>query len=152
MRSSPRSSGRGGRGARFPSGRVHVRCACVGGCHLTGGIFDPIIEPTVEAFASAAMARVLPAHCSGWKAAHLFAHRMPGAFVQSSIGTTSAFDVRHERDPPVDARRRGHRNLRSIVDLDCCNRPDLRRPHQERIMIEGSDNSAAGDSELRGCR
>ena len=63
----------------------------IGGCHLTGGIFESIIQPTVEAFALADVDRVVPAHCSGWKAVHLLAQRMPAAFVQSSVGTTVSF-------------------------------------------------------------
>jgi len=63
----------------------------IGGCHLTGGVFEPIIEPTVEAFVSAGVGRVVPAHCSGWRATHLLAARMPDAFVQSSVGTVVSF-------------------------------------------------------------
>ena len=63
----------------------------IGGCHLTGGIFESIIQPTVEAFALADVERVVPAHCSGWKAVHLLAQKMPAAFVQSSVGTTVSF-------------------------------------------------------------
>jgi 7,8-dihydropterin-6-yl-methyl-4-(beta-D-ribofuranosyl)aminobenzene 5'-phosphate synthase len=63
----------------------------IGGCHLTGGLFDPIIEPTIEAFASAEIERVVPAHCSGWKAVHRFASSMPDAFVQPAVGTVISF-------------------------------------------------------------
>jgi 7,8-dihydropterin-6-yl-methyl-4-(beta-D-ribofuranosyl)aminobenzene 5'-phosphate synthase len=63
----------------------------IGGCHLTGGLFEPIIVPTVEAFAAAGVSRVLPAHCSGWKAVHLLAQTMPEAFVQPAVGTVVSF-------------------------------------------------------------
>jgi 7,8-dihydropterin-6-yl-methyl-4-(beta-D-ribofuranosyl)aminobenzene 5'-phosphate synthase len=63
----------------------------IGGCHLTGGLFEPIIEPTVEAFAAADVARILPAHCTGWKAVHLLARAMPEAFVQPAVGTVVSF-------------------------------------------------------------
>jgi 7,8-dihydropterin-6-yl-methyl-4-(beta-D-ribofuranosyl)aminobenzene 5'-phosphate synthase len=63
----------------------------IGGWHLTGGIFEPMIEPTIEAFVSAEIDRVVPAHCSGWTAVHLFARRMPTAFVQPSVGTVISF-------------------------------------------------------------
>ena len=63
----------------------------VGGCHLTGGLFAPIIEPTVEAFAAANVGRVLPAHCTGWKAVHELARAMPAAFVQPAVGTVVDF-------------------------------------------------------------
>jgi 7,8-dihydropterin-6-yl-methyl-4-(beta-D-ribofuranosyl)aminobenzene 5'-phosphate synthase len=63
----------------------------IGGFHLTGGIFEPIIEPTVEAFSAANVARVLPAHCTGWKAVHFLARAMPTAFVQPAVGTVVSF-------------------------------------------------------------
>jgi 7,8-dihydropterin-6-yl-methyl-4-(beta-D-ribofuranosyl)aminobenzene 5'-phosphate synthase len=63
----------------------------IGGCHLTGGIFDPLIEPTIAAFSSANVGRIVPAHCSGWKAVHAFADAMPGAFVPSAVGTVVSF-------------------------------------------------------------
>jgi 7,8-dihydropterin-6-yl-methyl-4-(beta-D-ribofuranosyl)aminobenzene 5'-phosphate synthase len=63
----------------------------IGGCHLTGGLFEPIIEATVEAFSAANVGRVLPAHCSGWKAVHLMARAMPEAFVQPAVGTVVSF-------------------------------------------------------------
>jgi 7,8-dihydropterin-6-yl-methyl-4-(beta-D-ribofuranosyl)aminobenzene 5'-phosphate synthase len=63
----------------------------IGGFHLTGGIFEPIIEPTVEAFSAANVVRVLPAHCTGWKAVHLLARAMPKAFVQPAVGTVVSF-------------------------------------------------------------
>jgi 7,8-dihydropterin-6-yl-methyl-4-(beta-D-ribofuranosyl)aminobenzene 5'-phosphate synthase len=63
----------------------------IGGCHLTGGIFEPIIGPTVEAFSGALIGRVLPAHCTGWKAVHLLARAMPTAFVQPAVGTVVSF-------------------------------------------------------------
>jgi 7,8-dihydropterin-6-yl-methyl-4-(beta-D-ribofuranosyl)aminobenzene 5'-phosphate synthase len=63
----------------------------IGGCHLTGGIFEPIIEPTVESFSEANLGRVLPAHCTGWKAVHLMARAMPAAFVQPAVGTVVSF-------------------------------------------------------------
>jgi 7,8-dihydropterin-6-yl-methyl-4-(beta-D-ribofuranosyl)aminobenzene 5'-phosphate synthase len=63
----------------------------VGGLHLTGGLFEPIIGPTVDAFAAAGIERLLPAHCTGWKAVHQFARALPDAFVQPAVGTTVSF-------------------------------------------------------------
>jgi 7,8-dihydropterin-6-yl-methyl-4-(beta-D-ribofuranosyl)aminobenzene 5'-phosphate synthase len=62
-----------------------------GGLHLTGGLFEPIIEPTVNAFREAGVERLLPAHCTGWKAVHALARAMPSAFVQPAVGTTVTF-------------------------------------------------------------
>jgi 7,8-dihydropterin-6-yl-methyl-4-(beta-D-ribofuranosyl)aminobenzene 5'-phosphate synthase len=78
------------RNAQRLTGEMRVS-GFVGGCHLTGGIFEPIIEPTVEAFSAADVGRVLPAHCTGWKAVHVLARAMPGAFVQPAVGTVVSF-------------------------------------------------------------
>jgi 7,8-dihydropterin-6-yl-methyl-4-(beta-D-ribofuranosyl)aminobenzene 5'-phosphate synthase len=62
--------------------------AIVGGFHLSGPMFERIIEPTVEALGALAPARLVPAHCTGWKAVHRLAGRFPDAFVQCAVGTT----------------------------------------------------------------
>jgi 7,8-dihydropterin-6-yl-methyl-4-(beta-D-ribofuranosyl)aminobenzene 5'-phosphate synthase len=64
--------------------------AIVGGFHLSGPMFEPIIEPTVEALAELSPALVVAAHCTGWKAGHQLAARLPDAFVISTVGTTIA--------------------------------------------------------------
>jgi 7,8-dihydropterin-6-yl-methyl-4-(beta-D-ribofuranosyl)aminobenzene 5'-phosphate synthase len=63
----------------------------VGGLHLTGGIFEPIIEPTVNAFVTSDIKRLLPAHCTGWRAVHQLARALPDAFVQPAVGTVVTF-------------------------------------------------------------
>jgi 7,8-dihydropterin-6-yl-methyl-4-(beta-D-ribofuranosyl)aminobenzene 5'-phosphate synthase len=63
----------------------------LGGLHLTGGLFEARIGPTVDALRAAQVQRVLPAHCSGWKAVHEVARAMPDAFVQCAVGTTVMF-------------------------------------------------------------
>jgi 7,8-dihydropterin-6-yl-methyl-4-(beta-D-ribofuranosyl)aminobenzene 5'-phosphate synthase len=78
------------RNARRITGESRI-AGFIGGCHLTGGIFEAIIEPTVEAFSAANVGRVLPAHCTGWKAVHLLARAMPSAFVQPAVGTVVSF-------------------------------------------------------------
>jgi 7,8-dihydropterin-6-yl-methyl-4-(beta-D-ribofuranosyl)aminobenzene 5'-phosphate synthase len=68
--------------------RLH---AMLGGFHLTGAAFEPIIEPTVTAFADLAPAVLVPAHCTGWKAQHRFAAALPDAFVPNAVGTSYTF-------------------------------------------------------------
>src|SRR5690348_9194460 len=63
----------------------------IGGLHLTGTVFEPIINPTVEAFAAAGIGRLLPAHCTGWRAVHRLARALPEAFVQPAVGTVVTF-------------------------------------------------------------
>ena len=61
--------------------------AVIGGFHLTGGLFEPIIPQTVAALAAESPAVVVPAHCTGWKAVHRLASELPDAFVPNSVGT-----------------------------------------------------------------
>jgi len=63
----------------------------IGGLHLTGQIFEPIIQPTVNALTAADIGRLLPAHCTGWKAVHQLARALPDAFVQPAVGTVVTF-------------------------------------------------------------
>jgi 7,8-dihydropterin-6-yl-methyl-4-(beta-D-ribofuranosyl)aminobenzene 5'-phosphate synthase len=65
----------------------------IGGLHLTGGLFESRIEQTVEVLRAARITRLLPAHCSGWRAVHAIARAMPEAFVQSAVGTTITIDA-----------------------------------------------------------
>ena len=44
--------------------------AIIGGFHLSGPMFEPIIEPTVDALAELSPALLVPAHCTGWQAVH----------------------------------------------------------------------------------
>lgn len=78
------------RNARQLTGEKRI-AGFIGGFHLTGGIFEPLIDPTVKAFVDATVGRVLPAHCTGWKAVHALARAMPAAFVQPAVGTMVSF-------------------------------------------------------------
>jgi 7,8-dihydropterin-6-yl-methyl-4-(beta-D-ribofuranosyl)aminobenzene 5'-phosphate synthase len=64
--------------------RVH---AVLGGFHLTGALFEPVIGPTVEALGQLAPDLVVPAHCTGWRGMHELANRLPTAFIPNSVGT-----------------------------------------------------------------
>jgi 7,8-dihydropterin-6-yl-methyl-4-(beta-D-ribofuranosyl)aminobenzene 5'-phosphate synthase len=63
----------------------------IGGFHLTGTVFEPIIEPTIAAFVDLGVERVVPGHCTGWKAIHRLSQALPDAFVQPSVGTVFSF-------------------------------------------------------------
>jgi 7,8-dihydropterin-6-yl-methyl-4-(beta-D-ribofuranosyl)aminobenzene 5'-phosphate synthase len=63
----------------------------VGGFHLTGAIFEPLIEPTVRHVTDLGVTRIVPAHCTGWKAVHQLARSLPDAFAQPSVGTVFRF-------------------------------------------------------------
>jgi 7,8-dihydropterin-6-yl-methyl-4-(beta-D-ribofuranosyl)aminobenzene 5'-phosphate synthase len=68
--------------------RLH---AVMGGFHLSGSRFEPLIGPTCDAFAELAPDFLVPAHCTGWKATHALAARFPERFLQSSVGTRFEF-------------------------------------------------------------
>jgi 7,8-dihydropterin-6-yl-methyl-4-(beta-D-ribofuranosyl)aminobenzene 5'-phosphate synthase len=65
--------------------------AVIGGFHLTGPLFEPVIGPTVDAFATFAPDHLVPCHCTGWRAIHALAARFPDAFIQNSVGTRYEF-------------------------------------------------------------
>jgi 7,8-dihydropterin-6-yl-methyl-4-(beta-D-ribofuranosyl)aminobenzene 5'-phosphate synthase len=62
--------------------------AVIGGFHLTGPIFEPIITPTIQALKEFNPSIIVPEHCTGWRATHLIAQEFPDAFVPNSVGTT----------------------------------------------------------------
>jgi 7,8-dihydropterin-6-yl-methyl-4-(beta-D-ribofuranosyl)aminobenzene 5'-phosphate synthase len=68
--------------------RVH---AFVGGMHLTGGIFEPLMPRTLDELARISPRWLVPGHCTGWKATHEISRRFPEAYVQSSVGTQLQF-------------------------------------------------------------
>ena len=61
--------------------------ALVGGFHLSGPAFEPIIGRTVDALTEMAPALVVPGHCTGWRAQHALAAAMPEAWVAGSSGS-----------------------------------------------------------------
>jgi 7,8-dihydropterin-6-yl-methyl-4-(beta-D-ribofuranosyl)aminobenzene 5'-phosphate synthase len=62
--------------------------AVIGGFHLSGPAFEPVIGPTVTALTGLAPALIAPGHCTGWRAQHALAGTLPDAWAQSSVGTT----------------------------------------------------------------
>src|SRR3954454_20159499 len=64
--------------------RLH---ALLGGLHLGGPAFEPIIAPTVRALGERAPDLVTPGHCRGWRTKAANAAELPGAFVPGSAGT-----------------------------------------------------------------
>src|SRR5262245_38351866 len=60
----------------------------LGGFHLTGPGFEPLIEPTVAALTGLDPDVIVPAHCTGWRAQHRLASALPNAFVPNAVGTS----------------------------------------------------------------
>jgi 7,8-dihydropterin-6-yl-methyl-4-(beta-D-ribofuranosyl)aminobenzene 5'-phosphate synthase len=65
--------------------------AVIGGMHLSGGLFEPIIPRTIEALEKLRPKYIVPCHCSGLKAITEIARKMPDAFIQNSVGTNYVF-------------------------------------------------------------
>jgi 7,8-dihydropterin-6-yl-methyl-4-(beta-D-ribofuranosyl)aminobenzene 5'-phosphate synthase len=61
--------------------------AVIGGFHLNGPLFEPLIPSVSEALADLHPQVIVPAHCTGWKAVHALAARLPESFIQNSVGT-----------------------------------------------------------------
>jgi 7,8-dihydropterin-6-yl-methyl-4-(beta-D-ribofuranosyl)aminobenzene 5'-phosphate synthase len=59
----------------------------MGGFHLSGAFFEKIIPPTVDELETIAPTLIMPCHCTGWKAVHEIARRLPDAYVQACVGT-----------------------------------------------------------------
>jgi 7,8-dihydropterin-6-yl-methyl-4-(beta-D-ribofuranosyl)aminobenzene 5'-phosphate synthase len=68
--------------------RLH---AIVGGFHLNGPLFEPLIPATCDALAELSPDYLVPAHCTGWRATHALAARFPDAYLQNSVGTRFEF-------------------------------------------------------------
>jgi 7,8-dihydropterin-6-yl-methyl-4-(beta-D-ribofuranosyl)aminobenzene 5'-phosphate synthase len=68
--------------------RVDRLYAVLGGFHLSGPQFEPIIEETIESMKKMNPKIFVPMHCTGWKAIHRFEETFPEAFVLNSVGST----------------------------------------------------------------
>jgi 7,8-dihydropterin-6-yl-methyl-4-(beta-D-ribofuranosyl)aminobenzene 5'-phosphate synthase len=65
--------------------KVH---AVLGGFHLNGPPFEPIIGRTIDEMKKIGPDIVAPMHCTGWKAMNQFAEEMPDQFMLTSVGST----------------------------------------------------------------
>lgn len=63
----------------------------IGGLHLTGGLFEPIIGDTIEELVRLAPDLIVPGHCTGSRAHLAVANAFPDAFAASNVGTTFRF-------------------------------------------------------------
>jgi 7,8-dihydropterin-6-yl-methyl-4-(beta-D-ribofuranosyl)aminobenzene 5'-phosphate synthase len=68
--------------------KVHI---VMGGFHLTGPAFEPIIDDTVEEMKRIGPDHVIPTHCTGRKAILAFERAMPGRFLVNMSGTKLTF-------------------------------------------------------------
>lgn len=61
--------------------------AVIGGFHLNGPVFAPIIPATIDALRAIAPGMIVPGHCTGFDAVRAISLAMPEAFVVNSVGT-----------------------------------------------------------------
>ena len=62
--------------------------ALLGGFHLNGPIFEPLIPRVLDELAAMTPGVLVPAHCTGWRAQHAMSARFPAAFVPNSVGSS----------------------------------------------------------------
>ncbi len=60
----------------------------MGGMHLTGGIFEPIIPRTIKELRTLKPRFLVPCHCTGLVAVNEIMRALPESFIQNSVGTT----------------------------------------------------------------
>jgi 7,8-dihydropterin-6-yl-methyl-4-(beta-D-ribofuranosyl)aminobenzene 5'-phosphate synthase len=61
--------------------------AVIGGFHLNGPVFEPLIPAVLDDLAALSPSVIVPAHCTGWRAQHAIAARFGEAFVPDTVGT-----------------------------------------------------------------
>ncbi len=65
--------------------------AVIGGFHLTGPAFEPIIEETLAVMKRIDPKVLVPMHCTGWKAINRFSETFSDAFILNSVGSKYIF-------------------------------------------------------------
>jgi 7,8-dihydropterin-6-yl-methyl-4-(beta-D-ribofuranosyl)aminobenzene 5'-phosphate synthase len=81
--------------------------AVVGGFHLGPAAFHARIGPVVDLLLDFEPALVVPAHCSGYRAAYAVYNRRPDAFVQNTVGTRITLRAHEEASDGGGADQRG---------------------------------------------
>lgn len=62
--------------------------AVMGGFHLSGPAFAPIVEKTIDELQRLNPEVIIPMHCTGWKSTKRLAEAFGRAFILNSVGTT----------------------------------------------------------------
>jgi 7,8-dihydropterin-6-yl-methyl-4-(beta-D-ribofuranosyl)aminobenzene 5'-phosphate synthase len=61
--------------------------AVMGGFHLNGPFFEPLIPRVLDDLNALAPSVLVPAHCTGWRAQHAMSARFGEAFIPNTVGT-----------------------------------------------------------------
>jgi 7,8-dihydropterin-6-yl-methyl-4-(beta-D-ribofuranosyl)aminobenzene 5'-phosphate synthase len=62
--------------------------ALLGGFHLNGPLFEPLIPRVLDDLAAMGPGALVPAHCTGWRAQQAMSARFPDAFIPNTVGTS----------------------------------------------------------------
>jgi 7,8-dihydropterin-6-yl-methyl-4-(beta-D-ribofuranosyl)aminobenzene 5'-phosphate synthase len=61
--------------------------AVIGGFHLNGPLFEPLIDRVCADLSAMNPGLVIPAHCTGWRAQHAMARVFGDRFIPNAVGT-----------------------------------------------------------------
>jgi 7,8-dihydropterin-6-yl-methyl-4-(beta-D-ribofuranosyl)aminobenzene 5'-phosphate synthase len=67
--------------------RERTLYAIIGGFHLNGPVFEPLIPRVLDDLGALAPSVVVPSHCTGWRAQHAIGARFGEAFIPNTVGT-----------------------------------------------------------------
>lgn len=70
--------------------KVH---AVMGGFHMTGPLFEPVIQPTMDDLNCINPDYVIPMHCTGWNTITKFTSSMPEKVILNTVGTRYCFQT-----------------------------------------------------------
>ncbi len=62
--------------------------ALLGGFHLNGPLFEPLIPRVLDDLAAMNPGVLVPAHCTGWRAQHAMSARFPAAYIPNTVGSS----------------------------------------------------------------
>jgi 7,8-dihydropterin-6-yl-methyl-4-(beta-D-ribofuranosyl)aminobenzene 5'-phosphate synthase len=61
--------------------------AAMGGFHLNGPLFEPLIPRVLDDLEAMSPQVLVPAHCTGWRAQHAMSRRFGEAFIPNTVGS-----------------------------------------------------------------
>ena len=65
--------------------------AVLGGFHLSGPLYETVIDETIKAIREMRPEVIVPMHCTGWTAIERFSEEFPSAFILNSVGSKYTF-------------------------------------------------------------
>jgi 7,8-dihydropterin-6-yl-methyl-4-(beta-D-ribofuranosyl)aminobenzene 5'-phosphate synthase len=68
-------------------------CAVIGGFHLNGPVFEPLIGRVGSDLLDMHPSWVVPGHCTGWRALHALGRVFGEAFIPNAVGTRLTFEA-----------------------------------------------------------